>query len=157
MKRIAFIVAVLVAFAVDVKAQIFSTLETQTLAVVPAEDTLTNTDTAHLVSKTVSLYSDLEFKLTVTKISGTVAGEALLQGWNGSQWVTLASDVGAAIASQYVEDTATITNATASYYWKLPAAKATYSKYQIRDISSGTNVHTPTGVMYIYNRAYIKP
>lgn len=111
-------------------------------------DTLVNTDTGFLYVTFNGSY-DLQFKATITKISGTVAGAAIVFGSNdGTNWFALESVItGTGItASQYQEDTATITDATASYWWNLPHGLFQY--YRVRIISSGTSTYSYTGTAY---------
>lgn len=144
MKKILFLIA-LFGFlgAYEAQAQAF----TQRMSVSAAEDTLTNTDTAYLTTSVTGSY-DLQFKLTVTKISGTVGGAVILQGSNdNSTWFSLNSGDNGAADTQY-QDTATVTNGTASYWWNLPKVNATYQYYRLRHISSGTQVSAPVGTLY---------
>ena len=125
----------------------------QSMGVTAADDTTVNADTAHVTMvQNVSIGYDNVFKLTITKLTGTVAGYALLQGYDGNNWFTLASSTGAEIAGQYTEDTATLTNATASYYWKVSKDQATYSKYRFSVRTSGTSTTKPTGIWYYLRR-----
>lgn len=112
---------------------------------VVTRDTVTNTDTTYLTATITGSY-DLIFKTTVTKISGTVGGSMLLQGSvDNSIWFTLANST-SNIASGQMSDTATVTNATASYHWRLDNHKWQY--YRVRYISSGTQTSYPSGTVY---------
>lgn len=145
MKKIASILAFLGVFSVA-KAQ-----STQTLRVAAAEDTLTNVDTAYLLATISGIY-DLNFKLTITKISGTVGGTALLQGSpDNSNWFTINSTAQDFAASQF-QSSATVTNGTADYWWNVPATNHVYRYYRIRVITSGTQSCAPTGTAYLHPR-----
>lgn len=139
-----------IGFAINMNAQTAS----YNLSV--AHATLTNTDTAYLYTPGITTNSDLTFKLTQTKTSGTVAGVGLLQGsitgGAASNWFSMGSDGQASKSSQF-QDTATITNGTASYYWQLPKVKATYQYYRIRVITSGTQVSVSSGSVYTYKKS----
>lgn len=149
MKRILSLIAMLCVLGVaDTKAQTAHI----NLAVAAAEDTLTNTDTAYMRASFNGVYN-LQFRLTMTKISGTVGGAAILQGTNVANpsegdWFTLTGSDNGASSSQYQGASATISNATASYWWNVPKTQATYQYYRIRVITSGTQVSAPTGIAY---------
>jgi hypothetical protein len=138
MKKILFIIAMVL--SVGVQAQTFSSTLTVTGAA------LSGTDTAYL-NHMIDYPADLHFKLTITKTSGTVAGAAILQGSvDNSTWFSVNTDDGIAAASQY-QDTATVTNGTASYWWKVQKDNAVYKYYRIRVITSD-GVSTASGVVY---------
>lgn len=146
MKKILILLAC-AGFAGVAKAQTSS----KALTVAAAEDTLTNTDTAYMLATIDGIY-DLKFKLTMTKISGTVGGAAILYGSdNNSDWFAINSTDQDLAASQY-QDTATVSNGTASYWWNVPSANATFKYYRIRVITSGTQSSAPTGTVYAKKR-----
>jgi len=104
-------------------------------------------DTTYL-SWTIGGACDQIVAATFTKTGGTVGGSALLQGsltgvWAG-QWFTLKSDITGIAAGQTV-DTATLANATGTYYWVHPKHKFKY--YRVRFITSG-GAAAPTGIIY---------
>ncbi len=152
MKRIAFIVAVLVAFAWQAQCQVTSTTQVKTMTVSAAEDTMTNTATSYLYSPIVSETRDLFFRLVITKVSGTVGGTATLEGYNGFTWVTVATDSLTATAGQYSAASATLADATATYYFMLPAPKAVYYKYRLKVATDQTGVCAPIAQMSTYYR-----
>lgn len=95
----------------------------------PALDTITNTDTANLILRIPGSNNVLTFQLDVTKMTGTTAGTATVQG----------SLTGVASSYKDIEgsDTLTITNATTSYYWELP--RSNYLYYKVKVLSTGTH------------------
>ena len=98
------------------------------------------TDTGYLQWTLQGTYNFL-FDLAVTKISGTVAGTAILQGSIDSKtWHTLTG------IATYCADcsgaSATVTNATAHYQWYLSRDATNYPYYQVRYISSDTSGHS---------------
>lgn len=114
-------------------------------------DTLVNTDTGFLYVTLNGTY-DMQYKMNITKITGTVAGSAILFGSNDlSTWFALESVItGTGItAGQFQEDTVTVANATASYWLNLPHSLFKY--YRIRIISSGTSTYSYTGTVYYRN------
>lgn len=97
-------------------------------------DTVTNTGT-EVLSTQVNGYNEVvTVQLTVTKISGTVAGTAILQGsLDGTTWTTLNH------ASTTGNDTITLTNVTTnSAIWVVEPSKYLY--YRVSVTGSGTMV-----------------
>lgn len=93
-------------------------------------DTLTNADTVY-VTLTGELDGLAGIQVSITKISGTVAGNAILEGSiDGSAWVTV------------VADTLTFSNtALQSKVWSL--SSNSYKTYRVRCITSGTQSCRP--------------
>lgn len=106
----------------------------------PALDTITNVDTSYLILRLPGAKNILTAQLDVTKISGTTAGSATLQG----------SLTG--VASSYNDikgaDTLTLTNVSRSYHWVQPRSNFLY--YRIRTLSTGTHSTQLKG--FILNR-----
>ncbi len=105
-------------------------------------DTLTNTDTGYVQFQNFN-NCDRLFDFSVTKISGTVGGTALLQGsLDNVHWLTITGNTtyyaGAKGAS------ATIADASAHYFWYVPQDQAVTPYYQIQYISTGTMTATYT-------------
>jgi hypothetical protein len=98
--------------------------------------TLTNADTAYATSAVVgAFYESFAITATVTKSSGTIAGNIVLQGTvDGSTWVSLAT-------------ADTLADATASY--KFSDVPAKYYRYRVRAISTGTSVSVLSSDYYI--------
>lgn len=89
-------------------------------------DTITNTGTAYLYAK-VNGYYGVSIQITVTKISGTVAGTTVLQGsLDGTNWNTITT-----------EDTLTHTNVSSQgYLWTF--VNSPYLYYRVYSTGSGT-------------------
>lgn len=142
MKHIILIVAMFVGF-VNVQAQ---ELKSYTMAVSDADDSLTNADTGYATISFSAGRYDMMFEITVTKVSGTVAGTIEIQGSNdNSTWQTLASDnegEGFDAGITYFQgDTATLTNATATYKWLITGGTGwRHRYYRARVITTGTSV-----------------
>lgn len=116
------------------------------MTVSDADDSLTNADTGYITKQLTAGRYDMLFEITVTKVSGTVAGNIILQGSNdNSTWFNLAStnqtDGFDAGITNFVEDTATLTNATNTYRWLIGGSTAwRFAYYRARVITTGTSV-----------------
>lgn len=113
---------------------LFAVSQAQTL-MAPAADTTTNADTVYLVSpKLTSSYDVVTVQLNVTKISGTVAGNAEIQAsLDGVNYSTVA------------EDTLTLTNGNSSKIWAL--GRSDYLYYRVRVATSGTQSSAARGII----------
>lgn len=102
-------------------------------------DTLTNVDTGYVQFNILNNLG-LDFDYTVTKISGTVAGTALLQGsYDNQNWITITGNT--TYAAGYSGASATITNTagTKHYHWSVPQDVAPpFPYWQVQAITSGT-------------------
>lgn len=97
-------------------------------ALIPAIDTLTNTDTARLTIKIPGKYDVLSFQFTYTKISGTSASTVLLQGSNdGVDFATIKD-----------ADTATVTNVAGPQTFLFKLTPSPYLWYRLYGVTSGT-------------------
>jgi len=106
------------------------------------KDTLTNVDTG-FVQFAVNPSYNLLFDYTVTKISGTVAGTALLQGsLDNATWFTITGNTTYCATSQGASATITNTAGTKHYQWFIPTTATNYPFYQIQLITSGTMTAT---------------
>lgn len=96
-------------------------------ALAPSPDTLTNVDTSNMILKIPGAYNEvLTFQLNVTKLSGTTAGSAYVQGsLDGVNYFTLPGT-----------DTLTFANSNNFKVWVLP--KSQFLWYRVRAIGSGT-------------------
>lgn len=122
MKKLILILAASMLFAFQAKPQ----------SILMVGDTVVNTATVNMDLKTVNNYDNVSFQLIATKLTGTVAGTAILQASNdGTNWLTI-NTAGA--------DTFTVTNvATQSYFWnELPNH---YLWYRINVVGSGTSTY----------------
>lgn len=142
MKKIILMVAMFVGY-VNTQAQ---ELQSYTMAVTAADDTLTNADTGYAtVSFSAGRY-DMMFEITVTKVSGTVVGTIEIQGSNdNSTWQTLASDNEGegfdAGITYFQNDTATLTDGSATYRWLITGGTGwRHRYYRARVITTGTSV-----------------
>jgi len=108
-------------------------------------DTLTNVDTG-LVRTSFQSNMGFIFDFAVTKISGTVAGTALLQGsLDNSTWQTLTGATAVCAGCQGASATITNTAGTKHYTWIVPANSTSYPYYQVQAITSGTCTASYTG------------
>lgn len=117
-----------------------------------ARDTTANVDTTYLTFKSSGVYN-YHFKATVTKISGTVGGSAILQGSpDNSRWYTLNNAVSGIDSNAYVyANTATLTNATNTYDWFYGGTSVfNFPYFRIRFIMSGTQSSVPTGIVDLH-------
>lgn len=100
----------------------------------PTKDTLTNTDTAYLVSSKFPGYDRAAIQLNIKKFSGTVAGTAILQvSLDGVNYVASG------------QDTLTTANGDNTKIWTVPVSYWPY--YRIRVTSSGTNRQIPKALI----------
>jgi len=98
------------------------------VALTPATDTLTNTDTARLKIQVKGSMNVLTFQANYTKISGTSASSLLLQGsLDGVNFVTIKG-----------ADTATVANVAGvqAFTWVQP--RSNFLWYRIYGVTSGT-------------------
>lgn len=103
------------------------------------------TDSGYVQFPFNSRYGRL-FRLDVTKISGTLAGSAFLQGsWDNANWFNITGRT--TYCTSCVGDSATITNTsgTKQYQWDVPDDAPAYPYYQIFPNLSGTCTATFTG------------
>lgn len=109
--------------------QAFTNAQSATLMPLQAGDTLTNTDTLYKVIKATAGYSALGIQPVVTKISGTVAGNVILQSsLDGVNYVNT--------------DTLALTDAATNT--KLFSKVTTpFVYYRLRFITSGTQSYVP--------------
>lgn len=112
-------------------------------------DTLTNVDTG-LVRWTFNNAYNLIFDYTVTKLSGTVGGTALLQGSNdNTTWNTITGNTTYCAGCQGASATVTNTAGTKHYQWNIPySAGVNYKYWQVQVITSGTMTATYSGNVY---------
>ena len=100
---------------------------------------LTNGDTSYLTLKATDYFSQINIQAVVTKTSGTVGGNAILQGSiDGSNFETISNDT-LTLANQAIN----------SKIWKITPSSHVY--YRVRVISSGTQVSVPTGYFVARN------
>jgi hypothetical protein len=128
MKKLIFLFA-LVAFAFTANAQVVVMKATTG----NSSDTVTNTATETLSAQLNGSFDVVTVQLTVTKISGTVGGTAILQAsLDGTTWTTLNT---AAIPQN--NDTITLTNVTTnSCFWVIEPSKYLY--YRVSVTGTGT-------------------
>ena len=128
MKKLIFLFA-LVAFAFTANAQVVVMKATTG----NSSDTVTNTATETLSAQLNGSFDVVTVQLTVTKISGTVGGTAILQAsLDGTTWTTLNT---AAIPQN--NDTITLTNvSTNSCFWVIEPSKYLY--YRVSVTGTGT-------------------
>lgn len=112
-------------------------------------DSVTNTGSAYLKAQ-VSGVGTITVACAITKISGTGAGTAVLQGsLNGTNWQTISLASGlvqAAGSTGVANDTFTLTNVTTqSCSWFL--AHNQYSYYRVYIVGSGTELLSLTGIL----------
>lgn len=121
--------------------------DTTVYTVVPAGklDTLTNTDTG-AVRYTFMNNLDVVFDFAVTKISGTLAGTALLQGSiDNATWYTITGNT--TYCASCIGASATVTNTTGTkhYQWYVPHSATVYPYYQVQVVTTGTCSASYTG------------
>jgi hypothetical protein len=105
------------------------------LTVSSADDTLVDAQTGYLTTTLNGSYGVVSFQLKVTKVSGTVAGTATLEGSHDG--VTYASIHGTSY---------TITNvASQSAIWTIVPSNVPY--YRLKLVMSGTQSSIPTGTV----------
>lgn len=98
--------------------------------------TATNADTIYLTPNIVNPADHSAFQLNVLKVSGTVAGSAVLNcSEDGTNWFAVPG-----------ADTLTLTNASNFKRWQLGAVNS--KMYRIKLITSGTQVSTPTAYFW---------
>lgn len=115
-------------------------------------DTLTNADSGYVQFYNCNIVNnnlDMMFDFAVTKISGTVASTAVLQGSLDNQtWNTITGNT--TYCAGCVGASATITNTagTKHYQWYLPHSATNYPFYQIfTGATSGTYTASYTGTV----------
>jgi hypothetical protein len=104
----------------------------QASVLITSTDTLVNTDTAYISLPTATGgYYAVGIQAVVTKVSGTAAGTAIIQGsLDGTNYVTIGTD------------TLTFTNVTTNTkVWEI--TPSVYQYHRVRFISSGTVVEIP--------------
>lgn len=101
------------------------------LSMSPKLDSIVNTDTAIFeLSSPVPNFSFATFEVNMTKVSGTVAGSAQLQGSiSGNTWYT--------ITDANEQGSVTLSNADNNIAWQLYGRG--FVKYRVRVIGSGTS------------------
>jgi ABC-type maltose transport system permease subunit len=117
---------------IAVFALITPNTQAQSSVLVPSTDTLSNTDTAFISLPTATGgYYAVGIQAVVSKVSGTVAGTAIIQGsLDGTNYV----DIGT--------DTLTFTNvATNTKVWAI--TPSVYQYHRVKFLSSGTVVAVP--------------
>lgn len=104
-----------------------------------SKDTLNNADTAYLTAPRLGApYTVLSIQLNVTKISGTVAGTAVVQGSiDGINYTSISSD------------TLNLVNGNNIKLWAL--GNAQYPYHRVAVITSGTQSSSVNGLIW-YNR-----
>jgi hypothetical protein len=104
---------------------------------IKAADTLTNADTG-TIGHAVNYAYDLSFNYTVTRLSGTLAGNVSLYGTNDSlngPWVLIKADTSQCPSCAL--STGTFTNAASNrFVYRVPRSPFTY--YRLQTITSGT-------------------
>ncbi len=129
MKKIAFLLAAFLLVGVSAKAQIYSMLATTG----NASDTVSNTGTETLTKMVNGTFTETTIQVVVTKISGTVAGNCILQGSiDGVNYVNL-NHLGQPAANDTCTNTDVTTN---SFIWTLGTSKYLY--YRVKVTGSGT-------------------
>lgn len=148
-------ILILIALCLSVSAVKAQTTFSETMRYATSgDDTLTNADTIYLKWNGISYSYQMRFVHTLTKVSGTVAGTAMLQGSDDQDtWYNLASSnetAGVNTANGYFQDdTAAYTDATATYEWLVKGNSAyRWKYYRIRCITTGTSVAAPTGTVW---------
>ena len=111
-------------------------------------DTLVNADTG-LVRWTFNNLYQQNFDYTVTKVTGTVGGTAILQGSNdNSTWYTIVGDTSTCGTCIGAKATITNTAGTKHYVWILPVYKTNFKYWQVQYISTGTMTASYNGITY---------
>ena len=146
MKKIITLLSLIVLTTIIAQAQSFKPL---TLTAQKADltactkDTTVNTDTSYLVTGLITSYSDLEFNIVNTKLTGTSGGTIIVQGSpDNSNWYTMVNDK----TQSLINDTTTVSNTTR---FQFVVKTHPYQYYRIRYISSGTQTSVMTGLVYI--------
>lgn len=115
---------------------------------VASTDTLTDVDTG-LVRWTFSNGYNLLFDYTVTKLTGTVAGTALLQGsQDGTNWFTITGNTTYCAGCTGASATVTNTAGSKKYEWYVPVNATNFKYWQVQTITSGTMTATYSGNAY---------
>lgn len=120
-----------------------------------AGDTTVNTDTSYLYTVSpVNQFGDLIWKVTNTKVSGTVAGTIVFQcssdGTASGVWNTMKTDK---TLCPFLTDTVTATDGNTAFNYLMPAHPLLY--YRARIITSGTQKSVMTGSLNIRRRSAI--
>jgi hypothetical protein len=105
------------------------------LTVLAADDTLVNVQTGYLTTTLSGSYAVVSFQLVFTRVSGTAAGTATLEGsHDGTNYSTIHAT------------SVTLTNvASQSAIWTIAPSNVPY--YRIKIVTSGTQVSIPTGTV----------
>ena len=104
---------------------------------VPAVDTFGVDTTA--AKWTFNNNYDMLVDLGITKISGTVAGSAILQGSiDGSTWYAITGNTTYCAACIGASATITNTAGTKHYQWFVPHSATGFNQYQLIGVPSGT-------------------
>lgn len=124
----------LFALTIALTLSVFMTesVKAQSSVLVSSTDTLTNADTANISLPTATGgYYAVGIQAVVTKVSGTAAGTAIIQGsLDGTNWVNIGTD------------TLTFANQTINTkVWAI--TPSVYQYHRVRFISSGTTVLIP--------------
>lgn len=121
-----------------------STRAADTLQVPVANITGYGTDSGYTLFNYASRAAKL-YTLSVNRISGTLAGTAILQGsYDGKQWYTLTGNT--TYCTACVGASATLTGTgTTKYSWFLPIDADNFTSHQILPILSGTCTATFSG------------
>jgi hypothetical protein len=120
MKKIMFLVALVIGFAMTSHAQSAVTMP------LVAGDTANNAGTVSKVISATAGYSAIGMKVKITKISGTLAGTAKFQGSvDNSDW----DDIGSAF---------TVTDVASQFKYFTATGGAPYTYYRILVTGSGT-------------------
>lgn len=106
-------------------------------ALTPATATVTDAGTQNLAIKIPGSWTDLTFQLNVTKVTGTPAGTAFLQGsLDGVNYATVPGT-----------DTLTLTNvASITKVWALNRSRFLF--YNVKVVGTGTQ-STTVGALYL--------
>ncbi len=101
----------------------------------PAKDTATNAETVDLTLKVPGTFTVCTVQLDITKLTGTTAGTAFLQGSvNGTGYNTVPGT-----------DTLTLANASATKFWVLN--KSNFLYYRIRTVATGSQSTSLVGTV----------
>ncbi len=101
-------------------------------------DSVTNAGNNYLKTTAVSGEGAITVQLVVTKLSGTAAGTAVIQGsLDGTNWVNINYATGGQTGA--MNDTFALTDVTSqTYAWFLPASPYIY--YRVYVVGSGTQL-----------------
>lgn len=132
-----------VAQSTGTKQDLFNATNTYSLANLQAataiKDTVTNNGTGALYSKIQNGDGYVTIQVTVTKVSGTVAGTMVLYGsLDGVLYDSIRTE-----ETQTALATASLANATGTYIWRLK--KSPYLYYQVGTSGGTTCVYYLTG------------